>query len=134
MVVIGILGHGGFADGLMSAARLICGQQEGIFALGLRPDESPEGYGQRLHEELARYEGCEFLFLIDLKGGTPFNVAARLSDSRHYCVTGANLPMLLKVLMERDTMQELEALVASTVSDGKESIVDLTAEIKNMKA
>lgn len=44
-------------------------------------------------------DGSGVLILTDMFGGTPANIASRLAEDHRVCViTGANLPMLVRVL------------------------------------
>ncbi|MDY6876370.1 MAG: PTS sugar transporter subunit IIA [Chloroflexota bacterium] len=103
MINIVIVSHSDLGDALIRATEMITGPVERLFSVSLRPDESPEGFGDKLAEALQEIEGDETLVLIDLFGGTPCNVAARqvLKDNVE-CVTGVNLPMLLELVMSRD--------------------------------
>ena len=93
--------------------------------MSLYPGEAPETFGEKLDAAMARIEGQDILILIDLFGGTPYNVAVRhvLKDNVQ-CVTGANLPMLLEVLMSRDTAS-LAELADSITQAGQESVKNL---------
>ncbi|HHY34352.1 MAG TPA: PTS sugar transporter subunit IIA [Firmicutes bacterium] len=132
-MIIGILGHGDFPDGLLSAMTLICGQQEKVFAVGLRPEESPEGYAERVIEALRSCgDGEEVLFLVDVKGGTPCNVVARLISPKRRCIAGVNLPVLLQAVMSRGEARSAKELAAKVLDDGQGSIVDFSAELEAM--
>ena len=72
-----VAGHGDLADALVSSAQLICGMVEDLHAVGLRPDDSPESFGERLAGATAT-DG-PILILTDLVGGTPHNVALTVS-------------------------------------------------------
>ena len=63
--------------------------------------------------------------MIDLFGGTPYSVAARqvLKESVE-CVTGANLPMLLELIMSRDD-SSLADLAETIARAGRESVKNL---------
>lgn len=132
MVVVGILGHGGFPEGLLSAAELICGEQEKLFTAGLHPGDSPEAYTQRVKTQIEQYgPDAEVLLLADLKGGTPGNVAAILLSDSVACLTGANLPMLLHILLSRESAR-LSDLVREALQAGQEGLTDLGAELSGL--
>ena len=72
-----VAAHGELADAFVSAATLICGVLRDLRAVGLRPDDSPESFAERLAQAL---EGDgPVLILTDLVGGTPHNVAMTLA-------------------------------------------------------
>jgi len=125
MVNIVLVSHADLGDALIRAAEMIAGQTEGLYSVSLLPGESPESFGEKLEAALQEIEGQETLVLIDLFGGTPYNVAARQVLKEHVeCVTGANLPMLLELVMARDdaTLSELAEEIAQA---GQESVKNL---------
>jgi len=71
--------------------------------------------------------GAGVLVLSDLYGATPCNIAQRLPGLgvRMHCVSGLNLPMLLRVLNYPE--QSLDELAQTAVSGGRGGIVVDTA-------
>ena len=67
--------------------------------------------------------GDGVLVLSDLYGATPCNIARRLPDLgvRMHCVSGLNLPMLLRVLNYPE--QSLDELAQTAVAGGRSGIV-----------
>ncbi|MEA3339085.1 MAG: PTS sugar transporter subunit IIA [Chloroflexota bacterium] len=125
MINIVLVSHADLGDALIRAAEMIAGQTKCLYSVSLLPGESPEGFGAKLEEALQKIEGQETLVLIDLFGGTPYNVAARqVLEENVECVTGANLPMLLELVMARDdaTLSELAEEIAQA---GQESVKNL---------
>lgn len=125
MINIVLVSHGELGDALVQAAEMIAGPAERLFSVPLLPGESPEGFGEKLDAALREIAGEETLVLIDLFGGTPYNVAARqVLKENVECVTGANLPMLLELVMSRDdaTLAELAEDIAQA---GRESVRNL---------
>jgi mannose/fructose-specific phosphotransferase system component IIA len=69
--------------------------------------------------------------LVDLFGGTPCNAAALGARERLFpIVSGANLPMLLEILLNRECGLSVEELVDLTLEAGRASIVDVSAKLK----
>lgn len=134
MIQIVIVSHGELGNALIQAAEMIAGPAEGVHAVSLLPSESPEGFGQKLEEALTEIKGEETIILIDLFGGTPYNVAARkvLSDQNE-CITGANLPMLLELVTSREdySLAELAAMITEA---GKDSVKNLGPLLKRKKS
>lgn len=132
MVVVGILGHGDFPQGLLSAAELICGKQEKLFIAGLYPGDSPESYAERVKQNIEQYgPDAEVLLLADLKGGTPGNIAVQFVSDTVGCITGANLPMLLHILLSRENAT-LSELLEEALKVGHDGMVDLGAELRKL--
>ena len=125
MINIVIVSHSDLGDALIRAAEMITGPTEHLFSVSLLPDESPEGFGEKLATALQETEGEETLMLIDLFGGTSCNVAVRqVLKGNVECVTGVNLPMLLELVMSRDDAS-LPELAEAITQAGREAIKNL---------
>ena len=125
MINIVIVSHANLGDALIRAAEMITGPAESLYSVPLLPDDSPESFGEKLETVLQDVKGQETLILIDLFGGTPYNVAARQVLKEHVeCVTGANLPMLLELVMSRDDAT-LSQLAEDIAQAGQESVKNL---------
>jgi len=122
MINIVIVSHADLGDALIRAAEMIAGSTEGLYSISLLPGDSPARLAERLEAMLRKLEGQETLVLIDLLGGTPYNVAARQALKENIeCVTGANLPMLLELVMSRDDVS-LPELAERIAQAGRESV------------
>jgi len=117
-----VAAHGELADAFVSAATLICGVLHDLRAVGLRPDDSPESFGERLSEAL-QGDG-PVLVLTDLVGGTPHNVALVLARDRPAArvISGVNLAVLVEAATSTDaldaaTVERLVALGRGALSD-----------------
>jgi len=125
MINLVIVSHGDLGAALIRAAEMIAGPTEGLYAVPLLPGDSPEALGEKLEAALQPIQGQDTLLLIDLFGGTPYNVGARqVLKPNVECVTGVNLPMLLELIMARDGAS-LKELAADITRLGQESIKNL---------
>ena len=117
-----VAGHGDLADALVSSAQLICGMVEELFAVGLRPDDSPESFGERLAGAIA--SDGPVLILTDLVGGTPHNVALAMCRGLPAAVliSGVNLAVLIEAATTTDALDT--ALVERLVSGGRGALAD----------
>jgi mannose/fructose/sorbose-specific phosphotransferase system IIA component len=125
MIQIVLVSHADLGEALVRATEMIAGPTGGLYAVSLLPEESPESFRIKLEAILHELEGHEFLILIDLFGGTPYNVAARYAVHDHVaCITGANLPMLLELVMAREgaTLPELAEMIAQTGVDSVKNL------------
>lgn len=129
MVNLILMTHGTLADSLKETLSLFF-DAENLTALSLNDD--PEGMRESLKARLE--QGQEFLVLVDLFGGTPFNIAASLLSHAEACgkrvelVSGVNLPMLMEVILNLEDAG-LDELVQSAQEMGKFGIRDLMAEL-----
>ena len=125
MINVVLVSHGELGDALIRAAEMIAGPAERVYSVPLLPGESPESWADKLSAVLLQIEDEKTLVLIDLTGGTPYNVAARQVPRENVeCVTGVNLPMVLEALMSRDDAS-LPGLAESVAQAGKESVKNL---------
>ncbi len=118
-----IAAHGDLAGALLATAELICGRLPDVFAVGLRPEDSPESYRERL-SAAAGEPDVPLLVLTDLAGGTPSNVAlgATLGRAQAHLISGVNLALLIEAAMSDDALDG--ALVELLVANGREALVD----------
>lgn len=129
MVNLILMTHGTLADSLKETLNLFF-DAENLTALSL--DDDPEGMRESLKARLE--QGQEFLVLVDLFGGTPFNIAASLLSHAEACgkrvelVSGVNLPMLMEVILNLEDAG-LDELVQSAQEMGEFGIRDLMAEL-----
>ncbi len=118
-----IVAHGDLGEALVRAAEMIMGPQADLFAVSLWPEESPAALEEKLLATLRQAGPRPALVLVDLLGGTPFNVAARhLPEGHIACVTGVNLPMLLDLLTARDKESLPADLAARAVQSGRDGV------------
>ena len=68
-------------------------------------------------------------------GGTPANATTLLSQQRDdlRAVTGASLPMLLETFLSRQLTDDLDALTATAVRAGKDSVVDVVEAFRQFR-
>lgn len=120
-----LLTHEAMGGALLGAARHVLGNLRlPVDYLEIPPDADPD---QMLHEAAASArkldQGDGVLVLSDLYGATPCNVAQRLPAQgvRMHCVSGLNLPMLLRVLNYPE--QSLHQLAQTAASGGRGGIL-----------
>ena len=125
MIGLVIVAHGGLAEELLKAAEHVVGSLERAEAIGFGPrDDLAERRGA-IEEAVQRVDaGDGVIILTDLFGGTPSNlaIATRARFPNVDVVTGANLPMMMKLAKSRN-MTRAEA-VASAVDAGRRYIID----------
>ena len=121
-----LTGHGQFSNGVASAIDMVAGDQP---AFKIVPFEGSHAasYGDELRAAISamREETDGVLVFVDLLGGTPFNQAMMTSQDIDdvEVVTGANLPMLIELLLTRGDGSTLEDLAEQAVSVGQMGIV-----------
>ncbi|WP_435307622.1 PTS galactosamine/N-acetylgalactosamine transporter subunit IIA [Sebaldella termitidis] len=124
MVGIIITGHANFALGMMSAVKLVFGSPENLKIVNFGEEDSSEVLENNIKTAIHELKECDgLLCFTDIAGGTPFQVASRLSmeEAEMRVISGTNLPMLLGVLSERDDM-DLHELAEYALEVGREEV------------
>ena len=118
-----IIAHAPLASALRACALHVFPDcADGVLAIDVLPDESPEATLARAEQALQRLGSDGVLLLSDVFGATPCNVAQKLNDKPGTrLVTGANLPMLLRSVCYRH--ESLEALATRAQSGGTQGIM-----------
>lgn len=109
MKVSGVLvcTHGKFGAELVKSAEMITGSLDKVKTFSLLPEMAPEDFAKSIEDELKKLKPGKYLCLVDLLGGTPFNVLAALRNKYNLIVlTGVNLPMLMEAY---DHINDMEA-------------------------
>lgn len=126
--------HGDWGQALLDAATFFMGPQENVIFVPLSLEESPESLAEKLRTTIRDLPTEEALFLVDLRGGTPWNVVAVLSrQTNSYCVSGLNLPMLLEVFCQRGGVSPAKLAEIATTA-GKDGVVNLHTLLEQVRA
>jgi len=129
LVGIVIVSHGEMADGMLDAARMIVGEQEGIATVSLKEMDDVEGLMERVDAAITQVNAGEgVLVMVDLFGASPFNASARLAMERDdvEVITGMSLPMLVEVAVQRDgaDLQQLVDIAREAGTSGVRTLSD----------
>jgi PTS system mannose-specific IIA component len=125
--VIGIVlvGHGQLAPAVLSSIESVLGHPvPGMVAVSAYADDTLETLRERITAATASVEEGEgTIILTDMYGDSATNVSVELARDRPVrVVTGANLPILLKVISARHAMA-IEALADFVVDYGRDHIL-----------
>ncbi len=123
MVGIVLVTHGELGRVLLETAQVIVGETPCCEAVSV---DTARGMDVVLDEVKAAVAACDqdmgVLVLTDMFGGTPTNLSlSLLVAGKLEVVTGVNLPMVLKVLGNRE--MELPKLASEAKSSGKQGIL-----------
>jgi len=127
MINLVLVSHGDLAEGMISAMRLIVGEQEGVFALSLKETDSIAELENRVETAIQQMNtGADVLLMVDLFGASPFNTCVKLLSKFPdlQVVTGLNLPMLLETVLQREGKTAAE-LAKSAAESGRTGIKTL---------
>ena len=114
--------HGDLADGFVSASEMILGEIENLKAVSVDVAQDPEAVQDTIREAIKTVDQGDGIFILtDLFGGTPANVSLTFLDpNKVEVITGINLPLVLKLLKDREKypMDELkEKLIQSAIKN-----------------
>jgi len=131
--VIGIVvvSHGQVAGELVNAARNIVGDVPAIAAVSIAWTDDMSAAREKIERALGEVGGGGVLILTDMFGGTPTNVSLPFLSAQVEIVTGVNLPMLIKLIGQREG-DLLE--VARVVRDQGKGAIYVASEILEKKA
>ncbi len=103
MIGVVVVTHGHLADEFIAAAEHVLGPQRQMRAVAIGPDDDMQ---LRRDDILAAVrhvdDGAGVVILTDMFGGTPSNLSISvMTDNRVEVIAGVNLPMLIKLCVER---------------------------------
>jgi mannose PTS system EIIA component len=129
LVGIVLVSHGLLAEGMKDAVEMIVGPQERFQTVGMQPEMELAYLRTTLERAVAEVAGAEgALVLVDILGGSPANASSNLALHGTQVICGVNLPMLLELLIQRET-SSLRELTAIALQAAKEGIINLTQQL-----
>lgn len=133
MIGVIICTHSDFAQGLKNAVEMIAGKQDAFdhicFMNGDDAEELSEKIGAFAQPYIDHHQ--PYCVITDMFAATPFNAALRFAaENGGFVVTGANLPLLLEILMTRDSFEgdDLHLFLNNVLSSVKESMQVINAK------
>lgn len=129
MIGILVIAHEDLGGSLVRCATHVLGaRQPQLMHINVSIQDEPElvvNKARELVNELNCGDGV--LVLSDIYGATPSNIACKLIiPGEVACISGVNLPMLLKSLTYR--MDPLSIVIEKTLSGGKDSVMHIQME------
>lgn len=114
--------HGQLSAGLKDAVDVITGMGESIEVLSLNREDNVDDFEQSFLERISAYNESGSLVLVDMVGGSPYNVALKHLDNNNYeVVAGVNLLMIIEVLTNMNNLSITE-LSNLALNVGRESV------------
>ena len=131
--IIVIITHGKFGEEIIKSAEMIIGKQQNIVAYSLLPSVDPADLYEQILADLKKYETTEFLFLVDLFGGSPGITASRLTrEVSGRVVSGLNLPMLLEITSQTDET-DLDEIIKKGIDASRQSTINMSKKMEEEK-
>ena len=122
MIGIVIVAHGGLAREYLSAVEHVVGQQPGILAITILPEDDRAAKQREICDAAdAVDQGHGVVVVTDMFGGSPSNLSLRAcGPSNRRILYGANLPMLIKLAKSR--RKSVPDAVAAAMDAGRKYI------------
>lgn len=109
--VIILSGHGNYATGMQSALEFLAGSNEDMYFVDFLEADTEVTLRDKFAAIIEDNPHTEFLFVCDLLGGTPFKVAAEISNATENMelVAGCNVSGILEMVLTKEgfTLTEL---------------------------
>lgn len=124
MVGLIIATHGNTGVELVKSAEMFSGSLANYETWALNPGDNIELGEKRLEQYVKELDkGQGVLIMTDLFGGTPSNLALKISMREHVGVlTGVNFPMLIQFISDREE-SSMDELITKCEEAGKSGIM-----------
>lgn len=126
MINLIVASHGEFAKGIVQSVTMIAGPQKNVAVASLEPKMKSEDFYQLLSDKVASFpEDDDIIFLVDLKGGTPYNQTKKFienHDNKWPLITGMNLPMLMDAIFGTMFENDAKKLTVKIMKSGVNGI------------
>lgn len=111
--------HGLSSIELLKSAELISGKQEKVETITFELGQGLECLEKQYKDAINNLSfNDDVLILVDMIGGSPFNIASKFD---YEIISGVNIPILLEIFMNRET-KNINQLIDQIVTTGKDSI------------
>ena len=136
MIGLVVTGHGQFAEGMHSSARMIAGENEHIKYVCFKEGMSIEDLAEKLNAAFAELSACDSIIVLsDLPGGSPFRTAAECAfgntQPKIVVLSGTNLPMVITALSMIAFEEDVDSLANELLFEGKEGVVRFELAVKD---
>ena len=128
MIGLVVTGHGLFAEGMHSSAKMIAGENEHIKYVCFEDGMGLEQLAEKLNAAYNELFDCDgIVVLSDLPGGSPFKTAVECSmghpDKQIVVLSGTNLPMIITGSTMLGFETDPQALADELLFEGKDNVV-----------
>lgn len=128
-----LLSHSNMCQGMLDSAEMLFGTMECAKAVPFMQGQTLEDYQAKVEEALNEL-GDTNLILVDLLGGTPYNIVMRIGKSRQvYAACGMNLSMLIHAADLRAQGMNIEQIMEQICAVGQQGISNMTESIERIR-
>lgn len=91
-----IMTHGNLGAELLKSTEMIVGPISDVYTFSIFPEMSIESYIEDISKTIENFTERDLLFLVDILGGTPYNIACLLAEEKKgEVITGLNMNLLI---------------------------------------
>lgn len=129
-----ILTHGQWGEALIKSTEMIVGTSiSDIKAFSLMPEMPLDDYQSAIASSIQALPNHDFIFLVDILGGTPYQIAAYYTQiSNAEALAGLNMDLLITILNLRNTFacKDLPTQVLRKYNTSNQYVIDLKELLK----
>ncbi|MFD3445939.1 PTS sugar transporter subunit IIA [Microbacteriaceae bacterium 4G12] len=131
-----IVGHGKYPSGVLSALKLLMGENENVSIIELNEQLTHDQYEIKITEFLK--ENDKVVIFADLTGGAPHQIAARIIlekqfSKEHFVISGMPLSLITDLTMKFQFLnveaEEIPATIESSINECKELMQCISLEM-----
>ena len=124
-VALFLVTHAGIASNLVAVAEAVIKRKsKNLSYTEVAMDANLDLVNEDIEQRLAQLDTKQgILFLTDIYGSSPSNIAMRLAEKNHaHLISGVNLPMIIRLLNYRDETED--TLIEKALGGAKKGIQD----------
>lgn len=117
-----VMSHGNFCHEIMESTKMILGDIKGYETVSMLDEEGFEITSRKLEKLLGKLGENKILILVDLYGGTPFNIANIFLQKNNNIrlIAGMNLAMIIEYFSS--DIEDMDILINEIIKAGKDNI------------
>jgi mannose PTS system EIIA component len=133
MIGLIVVTHGRLGAELITTAEFILGRIDNCTSISIDAQKSPEAMREEIGHAIKKIDqGRGVILLTDMFGGTPSNLSLSFwAENRVEVLSGVNLPMLIKMVQNRDNSSLTE--LANTIGAYGRKSINVAGEILNRR-
>lgn len=118
-----LMSHGNLASALIESTKMILGDLSDYDIVSMQVDDTFNDVEEKLISVLNKHKDKNILIMIDIYGGTPFNIASKFyRKNDNIClISGVNLDMVIEYFSS-DMHDNTKKLIDELISVSKDSI------------
>ena len=131
-----IMSHGDMSSGIKSTLNMLLGNRDDVAAKSAYINDNELSIESEIQNILSEFNGNdELIIFTDLFGGSVNNEAMKfIKDTRVKIISGMNIPLIVEILSNSDSSNDINDVIRDAVNLARESIIfcnDLDLNIDN---